>query len=148
MGGMAGMGGIGVAGAYAFGKTNSLAVLIQTTIDPPSWNSGGGSGTGSVVQFHELLVVKNSQTVHGKIKALLEMMRTSANSPHGAAAPGGPAPSSALVSRRPTDRSLLCHKLLPACGFRLRIAGNPGADTPDFGGSTHARKSAPPVKFA
>jgi hypothetical protein len=34
-----------------------------------------------------LLVVKNSQTVHGKIKALLEMMRASARSEPGTAAP-------------------------------------------------------------
>lgn len=92
--GMGGMGGGGMGGGgmgRVFGKTDSLASLIATTIDPDSWDCGG-DGTGSVVQYHELLVVKNSQTVHGKIKALLEMMRTSANRPYGVAAPGGPAP--------------------------------------------------------
>jgi general secretion pathway protein D len=82
MGGM-GMGGEmpggvgGGAGRWAgIGQTHSLAQVIATTIDPESWDSNGGNG--SVVQYHELLVVKNSQSVHGKIKALLEMMRASA----------------------------------------------------------------------
>jgi hypothetical protein len=86
MGGIGG--GMGVMGGGGFGSvrhTHSLAELIATTIDPDSWDSQGGNG--SVVQYHELLVVKNSQTVHGKIKALLEMMRASARSEPGAAAP-------------------------------------------------------------
>jgi len=99
--GMAGMGGMGMGGGlgggiFATRETKSLAVLIATTIDPDSWNSVPGDltgGQGSIMQYHELLVVKNSQTVHGKIKALLEMMRTSAKSPFGAAPPGGPAPA-------------------------------------------------------
>ena len=57
-------------------QTHSLAQVIATTIDPASWDNNGGNG--SIVQYHELLVVKNSQAVHGKIKALLEMMRASA----------------------------------------------------------------------
>lgn len=69
-------------------QTDSLAEVIATTIDPASWDSDGGNG--SIVQYHELLVVKNSQTVHGKIKALLEMMRTSAgNAPTAGGRPGG-----------------------------------------------------------
>ncbi len=76
MGGM-GMGGGGMAGGIGpVFQTNSLAQVIATTIDSESWEVNGGNG--SIVQYHELLVVKNSQTVHGKIKALLEMMRASA----------------------------------------------------------------------
>jgi len=49
----------------------------RPTIDRESWDANGGNG--SIVQYHELLVVKNSQTVHGKIKsAVWEMMRASA----------------------------------------------------------------------
>jgi hypothetical protein len=80
---MGGMGG-GIGGPIVR-HTESLAEVIATTIDPDSWDSQGGNG--SVVQYHDLLVVKNSQTVHGKIKALLEMMRASARSEPGAAAP-------------------------------------------------------------
>ena len=74
--GMGGMGMGGIGGRAGVRKTDSLAQVIATTIDPESWDSNGGNG--SVVQYHELLVVKNSQAVHGKIKALLEMMRSSA----------------------------------------------------------------------
>jgi general secretion pathway protein D len=92
-GGGAMMGGLGRGmGGPIVRHTESLAEVIATTIDPDSWDSQGGNG--SVVQYHELLVVKNSQTVHGKIKALLEMMRTSARGEPGASAPaavpGGP----------------------------------------------------------
>jgi len=85
-------GGMGGMGRF-FGRTESLAQVIATTIDPDSWNFGefAGVGTCSIVQYHYLLVVKNSQTVHGKVKALLEIMRTSASSPRAATAPGGPA---------------------------------------------------------
>ena len=73
-----GMGGM-MGGGRGWGvlrQTHSLAQVIATTIDPASWDANGGNG--SIVQYHELLVVKNSQAVHGKIKALLEMMRASA----------------------------------------------------------------------
>ncbi|MGE5192359.1 MAG: permease prefix domain 1-containing protein [Deltaproteobacteria bacterium] len=106
MGGEMPGGGGGGAGRWAgIGQTHSLAQVIATTIDPESWDSNGGNG--SVVQYHELLVVKNSQAVHGKIKALLEMMRASAREipaegeggrwqPEapgaGAGGPAGPAP--------------------------------------------------------
>jgi hypothetical protein len=82
---MGGMG--GGLGGLIVRHTESLAEVIATTIDPDSWDSQGGNG--SVVQYHDLLVVKNSQTVHGKIKALLEMMRASARSEPGAEAPAG-----------------------------------------------------------
>ena len=89
--GAGGLGG-GLGGLSAIRQTDSLAELIATTIDPNSWENGEGPGAslGSIIQYHEFLVVKNSQTVHGKIKALLEMMRTSAN-PRGATAPAGSA---------------------------------------------------------
>jgi general secretion pathway protein D len=93
-GGMApGMGG-GV-GWGAIRQTHSLAQVIATTIDPESWDMAGGNG--SVVQYHELLVVKNSQAVHGKIKALLEMMRASAREIPADAAEG------MLPDARPAD---------------------------------------------
>ena len=82
---MGGMGG-GFGGPIVR-HTESLADVIATTIDPDSWDSQGGNG--SVVQYHDLLIVKNSQTVHGKIKALLEMMRVTARSEPGAVAPAG-----------------------------------------------------------
>ena len=80
-----GMGGMGGGGFGLVRQTHSLAVLIATTIDPESWDDAGGNG--SIVQYHELLVVKNSQTVHGKIKVLLEMMRASTRGEPGAVAP-------------------------------------------------------------
>lgn len=86
-GGMGGMGG-GMGGGNAIRETNSLAELIATTIDPASWDGEGGHG--SIIQYQELLVVKNSQTVHGKIRALLEMMRETAQRPPGSTA-GAPA---------------------------------------------------------
>jgi hypothetical protein len=92
MGGMGG--GMGGFSGPIVRHTESLAEVVATTIDPDSWDSQGGNG--SVVQYHDLLVVKNSQTVHGKIKALLEMMRASARSEPGAAAlpgAGGPSPA-------------------------------------------------------
>ena len=92
MGGMGGFGGRGGGGMRAFGGrvTNSLADLIATTIDPASWDLAGGNG--SIMQYDDLLVVKNSQAVHGKIKALLEMMR-SARRLGAAAAPGAGGPA-------------------------------------------------------
>ena len=80
-----GMGGGFGGGPAIVRETDSLAQLIAVTIDPASWDSSGGNG--SIVQYRELLVVKNSQTVHGKIKVLLDMLRTS--SAGGAPAPGG-----------------------------------------------------------
>ena len=83
-----GGGGFFGGGATPIRETDSLAELIASTIDPESWDEAGGSG--SIVQYRELLVVKNSQTVHGKIKVLLEMLRTSAAA--GAPVPAGKAP--------------------------------------------------------
>jgi hypothetical protein len=89
-GGMGGGGGgfFGGAPTAVIRETDSLADLIAATIDPESWDEAGGPG--SIVQYRELLVVKNSQTVHGKIKVLLEMLRTSAAA--GAPVPAGKAP--------------------------------------------------------
>jgi general secretion pathway protein D len=115
MGGM-GMGGMGMGGGMAGGmgggpgwgairQTHSLAQVIATTIDPESWDSNGGNG--SVVQYHELLVVKNSQAVHGKIKALLEMMRASAReNPEegGEGAPADAPPAALGVPAGPASR--------------------------------------------
>ncbi len=79
-----GMGGGFGGGPIVIRETDSLAQLIAVTIDPSSWDSSGGNG--SIVQYRELLVVKNSQSVHGKIKVLLDMLRTS--SAGGVPAPG------------------------------------------------------------
>jgi hypothetical protein len=84
-GGMDAAGGMGGGGGPVVRETESLADVIAVTIDPASWDSAGG--TGSIIQYHELLVVKNSQAVHGKIKTLLDMMRTTAQ---GAAAHATP----------------------------------------------------------
>jgi hypothetical protein len=91
-----GGGGLGIDGCLH--QTGSLALLIATTINPESWEQRGGGG--SIVQYHELLVVKNNQAVHAKIKSLLEMMRASsrekapqnpAAAPVGISPPAGPA---------------------------------------------------------
>src|SRR5262245_42050126 len=89
-------------------QTRSLAQVIATTIDPASWDNNGGNG--SIVQYHELLVVKNSQAVHGKIKALLEMMRASAREMpedhgEGVIPPKTPAAGAAGVPENPLPRT-------------------------------------------
>lgn len=56
-------------------SASSLAALIANTIDPESWADAGGPG--SIMEYNGLLVVKNSQPVHAKVKKLLEMMRES-----------------------------------------------------------------------
>ena len=74
-GGMGGgMGGGG--GPASIHQTNSLAQLVAITIDPDSWSDAGGPG--SIVQYGDgLLVAKNTQKVHGKIRELLRMLRES-----------------------------------------------------------------------
>lgn len=67
--------------------TASLADLIARTIAPESWCESGGQG--SILQYDDLLVVKNTQAVHGKVKALLEMLRSARRS--GAPVPAGAA---------------------------------------------------------
>ncbi len=96
-GGGMGMGGGGMGGGMAGGplrRTHSLAHVIAATIDQESWQP---EGSGSIVQYHDLLVVKNNQAVHEKIRSLLEMMRTSMreNPPEnsGDGAPAGKAPA-------------------------------------------------------
>jgi len=84
-GGFGGMGGHG----GAVHQTNSLAQLIAITIDPDSWSDVGGPG--SIVQYGDgLLVAKNTQKVHGKIRQLLTMLRESNRErPAGAGGGGG-----------------------------------------------------------
>ncbi|MSR56066.1 MAG: hypothetical protein EXS05_00090 [Planctomycetaceae bacterium] len=79
-----GMGGAAM-GAHPH-AASSLAALIATTIDPESWSDAGGHG--SIMEYNGMLVVKNSQPVHAKVKKLLEMMRESIreNPPVGPAA--------------------------------------------------------------
>jgi hypothetical protein len=70
-GGMPGMGGGGME--IACTSSRNLAEVITTTIDPNSWQTTGG--TGSITEYNGLLVIKASQTVHLKVRQLLEMMR-------------------------------------------------------------------------
>jgi hypothetical protein len=81
--GMTGPSGGGMAGGFGGGvlnaakhETNSLAELIAITVDPDTWSDVGGAG--SIVQYGDgLLVAKNTQKVHGKIRELLKMLRES-----------------------------------------------------------------------
>lgn len=50
-----------------------LIQVVQTTIEPESWMSAGGSGNIQI--FGGLMIVKNSQAVHREVKNLLDMMR-------------------------------------------------------------------------
>jgi hypothetical protein len=127
-----GMGGMG--GGTPWGvirQTHSLAQVIATTIDPASWDQNGGNG--SIVQYHELLVVKNSQAVHGKIKALLEMMRASArempeDQAEGDIAPRTPGAGGAGALKAGADESPIPGKA-PAAG-RAGAPDNPLPRTP------------------
>jgi hypothetical protein len=86
--GMEGAGGFGgMGGGGTVHQTNSLAQLIAITVDPDSWSDVGGPG--SIVQYGDgLLVAKNTQKVHGKIRQLLTMLRES-NREQGPGAAGG-----------------------------------------------------------
>jgi hypothetical protein len=53
--------------------STSLAEVIERIIAPDSWNSVGGAG--SIVQYHDLLIVKNAPQVHLRIRHLLLKMR-------------------------------------------------------------------------
>ena len=74
--------------AVAPHETSSLAHVIASTIAPETWTDLGGSG--SIIEYNGLLVVKNSQAVHGKVKKLLEIMRQSLNAEPGTASKGIP----------------------------------------------------------
>jgi hypothetical protein len=94
-GGHGGMGG-GFGGGGAVHQTNSLAQLISITIDPDSWSDVGGQG--SIVQYGDgLLVAKNTQKVHGKIRQLLSMLRESnREQPHGGVGAAGYMPATGV----------------------------------------------------
>ena len=69
MGGMPGMGG-GVIADF-----QPLIELIQSTIEPDSWDEVGGAGTMQEFRQNLSLVVSQTQEVHEKIQALLEQLR-------------------------------------------------------------------------
>ncbi|MBS0265452.1 MAG: hypothetical protein JSS02_26195 [Planctomycetes bacterium] len=94
-GGMAGaiFGGGGAGGRVSY-VTDSIAELVALTVEPSSWEDGGGPGT--VVQYRDRLVVRNTQAVHAKVKELLEMLRE-------AAAHGDPAGQPAVLGAPPTN---------------------------------------------
>jgi len=64
---------------FKLSETPSLPVVVAAMIEPASWETNGGSG--NITQYNGLMVVKNSQTVHAKIRRLLEMMRAAAREP-------------------------------------------------------------------
>lgn len=81
------MGMLGAGGGPGMPEAGTLAHVISRSIAPESWfvgSEGGPFGTGSIVEYNGLLVVKNSQAVHGRIRKLLDMMRQSIQNVPGA----------------------------------------------------------------
>jgi hypothetical protein len=54
-------------------ESSSLAELVATTIEPKSWTDAGGEGT--VVQYNDILVVRNRQLVHDRVNDFLKSLR-------------------------------------------------------------------------
>jgi hypothetical protein len=55
-------------------STSSLAVLVTQTIAPDTWIEAGGDG--SAIQYNGVLVVRNSQVVHEKVRSFLKLLRS------------------------------------------------------------------------
>jgi general secretion pathway protein D len=68
-------GGGGGAGGAAFADFDSLMQLIQTTIEPDSWEELGGSGTMMEYPQNLSLVISTTSDVHDQILDLLESLR-------------------------------------------------------------------------
>lgn len=138
--GLGGGGGIGAPDT----ETSSLVSVIEQTIDPSSWSVVGGNA--SIVEYNGLLVVKNSQTVHSKIKRLLDMMRSSIHSPTGRAphAPGIGQPGAATGGFSPDGGGLPGGIGLGGAGASggsgIEDAGGLGGIVPATGGSTPSEK--------
>src|SRR5262249_32969979 len=102
-GGMGG-GGFGGVGGGGVPQRSRLPRLIPITIAPDSWSEMGGSG--SIVQYGDgLLVAKNTQKVHEKIRQLLTMLRESnrEQGPGGVGGGGGVfAPSTSSLGGPPS----------------------------------------------
>lgn len=64
---------------FKLSETSSIPVVVAAMIEPDSWELNGGNG--NITQYNGLMVVKNSQAVHAKIRRLLEMMRAAARQP-------------------------------------------------------------------
>lgn len=62
---------------FKLSETASLPVVVAAMIEPMSWEINGGHG--NITQYNGLMVVKNSQAVHAKVRRLLEMMRSAVN---------------------------------------------------------------------
>ena len=88
--GMGGPAGAGmappVAGMSVVHQTASLAQVIAQTVAPESWTDLEGSG--SIIEYNGLLIVKNSHAVHGKVRRLLDTMRVALHQ-SGGMPPGG-----------------------------------------------------------
>lgn len=56
---------------------DELVALIQTTIDPATWDSGGGNGTIHYYQPSRILVVNATMRAHDDMQALLNKLRES-----------------------------------------------------------------------
>jgi len=67
--------GAGAMGGAALADFDSLIELIQTTVDPTSWDAQGGPGSISPFPTNLSLVISNTQEVHEQITDLLEQLR-------------------------------------------------------------------------
>lgn len=67
-------GGAGAGGA-AFADFESLIDLIQTTIEPDSWEAIGGNGTMREYPQNLSLVISTTSDIHDQIQDLLESLR-------------------------------------------------------------------------
>ena len=67
--------GAGSMGGAALADFDSLIELIQTTVDPTSWDAQGGPGSISPFPTNLSLVISNTQEVHEQIADLLEQLR-------------------------------------------------------------------------
>ncbi len=67
--------GAGGMGGAALADFQSLIDLIQTTVNPTSWDAQGGPGSISPFPTNLSLVISNTQEVHEQIADLLEQLR-------------------------------------------------------------------------
>ena len=70
-----GFGGPGGMGGGAQADFDSLIDLIQTTIQPTTWDNVGGPGSIKEFETNLSLVVSQTQEVHEEIRELLEQLR-------------------------------------------------------------------------
>jgi hypothetical protein len=75
-------------------SVESVCDLLQNTVAPQTWNTVGGQG--AIQPFGSLLVISQTEEVHGDVRALLEQMFEAEFLPH---ATGDPRPSQTIVTR-------------------------------------------------